>query len=73
MIDRNTASAKSRREGERENEIKSIFKHNFLNKHLRSTVTVGRGSWLTFPIGGIRHQTVGGALALIEVMVTGNV
>lgn len=55
MIDRNTASAKNRREGERENEIKSIFEHNFLNKHLHSTVTVGRGSfpywWNSTPDG----------------------
>lgn len=52
--------------GEEGNEIKSIFEHNFLNKHLHSTVTVGRASRLTFPIGGIRHSTVGGALAPIE-------
>lgn len=72
-MDRYSGSAKNGWEGERENEIKSILEHNFLNKHLHSTVTVGGGSRLTFPVGGIRHQTVGGVLAPIEVMATGNV
>lgn len=71
-MDRYAASAKNRQERERENEIKSIFEHNFLNKHLHSTDIFGNGSRLTFPIGGIQHQTGGGALAPIEVMATGN-
>lgn len=71
-MDRYATSAKNRRERERENEIKSIFEHNFLNKHLYSTDIFGNASRLTFPIGGIQHQTGGGALAPIEVMATGN-
>lgn len=32
----------------------------------------GKGSRLTFPIGGIQPQTGGGVLAPSEVMATGN-
>lgn len=72
-MDRSSASAKNgAAEGEGKNEIKSIFEHNFLNKHLHSTDIVGRGSRFTFPIGGIQHQSGGGALAPIEVMATGD-
>lgn len=41
-MDRYSTSAKNGRE--RENEIKSIFEHNFLNKHLHSVDIVGKGT-----------------------------
>lgn len=52
VMDGSAAPAKNGREGGK-NEIKSIFEHNFLNKHLHSADAAGGGGGLTFPAGGI--------------------